>query len=63
MLKSEMTCSLCIYGEPCGSFGAVKCIRHPESVMKRGEEYCGDGWWYSQKDADVYWGEWEEEEC
>ena len=67
MLKSEMTCERCIYGEPCGSFGSVKCIHDPESVMKRPEEHCGQGEWWSPGKGNysesVFWGGWEDGPC
>lgn len=60
MLKNEMTCSSCIYGEPVGSLGSVRCIRYPEGVMKQSEEHCGEGEWYDEKcKYNVIWGEWE----
>ena len=62
MLKAEMTCSRCLYGEVVGSFGSIRCIRYPEGVMKRPDEHCGDGEWYCKKNNySLIWGEWERE--
>jgi hypothetical protein len=62
MFKSDMTCSSCIFGEPAGNFGSIRCIRYPESIMKRPDEFCGEGRFYEEDCfALSMWGEWERE--
>ena len=62
MLKSNMNCSTCIFGEPAGNFGSIRCIRYPESIMKRPDEHCGEGKFYEEDCfALTLWGEWESE--
>ena len=63
MLKQDMTCTCCIFGEPAGSFGAMRCVRYPESTLKRPTEHCGEG---EFEEGDGFsprrWGEWESQQ-
>lgn len=68
MLKPEMKCISCIYGEFAHNPGQIRCIRNPKAILKNSQDYCGQGEWRSYGvnriiKWKIKWGEWEKEDA